>query len=357
MSGLVIARNRLFGTLLVRVLKILRYYTLCPKLRRPFDPFPVVIWRWRFWSTACKRALRHGVGCCGQILDCMGGEAFFSDFLRDFYCERRVGRNERKRTMQINDALRTLPQLLGLLAIMAVTQPQGRAQDTNRSNSPNHSRFDIEVKESKLLLAPLKDSEKIHQITGSGTSHAITATIENLGKYLSAADTNLNLVVSPEAELVTIQNLKLRGADIAEVMQAISYATQARVRGNPFSSSGQAWAITARPEPPPEQSVEVFNLKGFIDQHDRKNVKVLDLDKELAEIKKIILDTLLRLKQGHLEDKDTPSFSFHPGTGLFIVIGTPTAAEVTRKIVNALPGQPQPGSGQMIDLQLPKKEN
>ena len=127
------------------------------------------------------------------------------------------------------------------------------------------------------------------------------------------------------------------------------------MRGNAFSNSGQAWAITARPERSPEQTVEVFNLNGFINHLALKNTKVKPLDEQLAEIKKMVLDTMLQLKQGRLEDKETPTFNFHQGTGLFIVIGTPAATEVTRKIVNALPGQPQPE--QRVDFQIPKKEN
>jgi hypothetical protein len=266
--------------------------------------------------------------------------------------------------MKIKESLRTLPALLGLIAFMAVTQPQARAQETNSSDNPNHGRFEIDIQDGSLLMASIKDRVNIKQLWGPGTVASVPATIENIGKYLSAADTNLNLVVSPDAAEVTIQNLKLRAADIAELMQALTYATQGAVRGNqisggtPHPGPSRFWAISGRPTPPTEQTVEVFNLSGFIDhlnQAANKNSK--SLDEELTEIKKIILDTVIHLKQGHLQDKDTPSFSFHPGTGLFIVIGTPTAAEVARKIVNALPGQPQPGSAQMVDLHIPKKEN
>ena len=82
--------------------------------------------------------------------------------------------------------------------------------------------------------------------------------------------------------------------------------------------------------------VEVFNLSGYLEQLGKRDEK--DIAASLEKIKMIVSDTLNQVMQGNVQAEDQPSFQFHPGANLFIVIGPPQAIEVTTKVVNALPG-------------------
>ena len=63
-----------------------------------------------------------------------------------------------------------------------------------------------------------------------------------------------------------------------------------------------------------------------------------DISASLEQIMRIVSETLDQATQGKAEAGSQPSFKFHPGANLFIVIGSPQAIEVTEKVVNALPG-------------------
>lgn len=258
---------------------------------------------------------------------------------------------------------RALTAFFSVLTLIAAIQSSASAQETNPSSgavTENNAktRYNIEIENGQLLAAPLKARVNINALWGPGSIHSVPATIDNLAKYLRAADTNLNLVLSPEAANVTIQNLKLRSADMAELVQAVMYATGGTVRGSSFSNSRHNWMLTARPEHKNERMVEVFNLNGFIGHLGKSGDSAKAVDEQLNDIQQIILETLVRLKQGNLTKEENPDFRFHRGTGLFIVIGTPTAIDVTRKVVNALPGQPPPGPRQeLLDLSPPPTAN
>jgi hypothetical protein len=82
--------------------------------------------------------------------------------------------------------------------------------------------------------------------------------------------------------------------------------------------------------------VEVFNLSGYLEQLGKRDEK--DIAASLEKIKMIVSDTLNQVMQGNVQAEDQPSFQFHPGANLFIVIGPPQAIQVTSKVVRELPG-------------------
>jgi hypothetical protein len=60
-------------------------------------------------------------------------------------------------------------------------------------------------------------------------------------------------------------------------------------------------------------------------------------DKLINQIQETVAMTLDRLKSG----EKWPEFQFHPGTNLLVVIGSPDAIDITRKVVAALEKTPQ----------------
>jgi hypothetical protein len=228
---------------------------------------------------------------------------------------------------------------------------------------PASQAFDLDIEDGMLLLAPLKRHVDIIALWGPGEVHSVTATINNLAKYLRAADPDLNIIVSPEAGAVQIKELKLRRATMASLVEGLGYATGGAIRGTQFGQGqgqGKNWRLmTSRTPQQVERTVEVFNVGGYI-SHIRNRTEGTQSSKDeiihkaLDDVKRIIAETLTRLQKGKPADDEAPEFQFHPGTSLFIVTGSPQAIEVTRKVVNALPGQPRPGTPELLDLPAPK---
>lgn len=245
-------------------------------------------------------------------------------------------------------AVTALVSALVLMAPVQFTRGQEKHPPSPTAAQPNAQlRYDIEIENGELLTAPFKRYVDVNALWGPGSIASVPATIENLARFMRAADTNLNLVVSPDAAQVTIQNLKLRSADIAELVEALGYATDGKLRGLRFANTaGNNWTLMARPERKAERTVEVFNLNGFIERHGRGDTSGKSVSEQLDRIQQMILETLIDLKRGELTKDERPEFRFHSGTGLLIVIGTPTAMEVTRKVVSALPGQSESGARQ-----------
>lgn len=204
--------------------------------------------------------------------------------------------------------------------------------------------FNIQIENGQLSLAYFKPWEHTNPW---GTNSTVAATIENLSKYLRAIDPNLNIVLSPDVGHITIQNLKLNSRNPFSISQAVSVASGGAIVG-PGGGGGLGFGgglrgmersltfIANRP-PPEKPSVEVFNLSGYIQTLGKVDDKVIGQKLDELEHNLIFptLDSLHILQTG-----DTvPTFKYHPGTKLLIVIGNREAIEVTRKIINALSGE------------------
>ena len=263
----------------------------------------------------------------------------------------------------MNARLLKLVSLFCLMSLLTLAFSGADAQDTNSVAIParvadiDHP-YDIQIENGELLLAPLQGHVDIKSIWGPGDIHSVPATIGNLTKYLRAANPNLNIVLSPGAAEVKINDLKLRSGDMKALTEAVGIATDGTVRGSSLSGKDN-WTFMVQRRPNQEQAIEVFNLSGYIQTLNTPDDKVIA--QKLDELENLILRTLMRLGQrqkGEYSSVQDPEFKFHPGTGLLIVMGPPDAIEVTRKIVNALPGQPRPGVREdlLLDNRLPRNQ-
>jgi hypothetical protein len=212
----------------------------------------------------------------------------------------------------------------------------------NTVNSP----YDIQIQNGVLLLAPLKGRVDVKAIWGPGDIHGVPATIGNLAKYLRAADTNLNIVISPGAEDMKIGDLILRSRDMKALTEAVTVATDSKIRGSPLSGKDN-WTFYAPSQPTAERTVEVFNLSGYIQSLGQSDPDAVA--KSLDEMRDLILSTLRQLHPSGYSSTDDPQFRYHSGTKLLIVTGSREAIEVSRKIVNALSGQQTSNRGDQLD--------
>src|SRR5262245_30843257 len=90
------------------------------------------------------------------------------------------------------------PLCVSLLLAPAMTSAQGTNNEPvpmALGNNSSSSRYQIEIVEGQLLLAPLENRIEVKAIWGEGSIHSVPATIENLAKYLRAADSHLNIVL------------------------------------------------------------------------------------------------------------------------------------------------------------------
>jgi hypothetical protein len=228
--------------------------------------------------------------------------------------------------------------LLCLLPLLAFAQSIGNAQPSIVNAEP---RFDINIENGQLSLAPLNGRVDVNQFAlGEGAQPAdiktVPATIDNLSRYVRAVAPDLNIVVAPQAAAVQIKDLKLRAADMAEVVEAAELATDEAVHGGP-SSGKNNWHIVALPQKDAVRKVEVFNISGYI--HSLGNPSNDEIARNLAEFQVLIHQTLAQLHKDNPKPPPSPQISFHRGTSMLIVIASPEDIEVIRKFINALPGQ------------------
>ncbi|HOB33993.1 MAG TPA: hypothetical protein PKH32_14030, partial [Verrucomicrobiota bacterium] len=100
--------------------------------------------------------------------------------------------------------------LAGVMWLCGACAFPAAAQDSNDrppSSAPQAEvRYHIEIENGFLRLAPLKSRVDVAATFGPDLAE-VPATIENVAKYLRATDTNLDIVVSPDAAGVTIGDL------------------------------------------------------------------------------------------------------------------------------------------------------
>lgn len=247
---------------------------------------------------------------------------------------------------------------LYVLPLFASTLPDAYAQDQVVTQPPrrfiggleftNFARFDVQISDGQLMLAPLKGRVDTNDFSLGSVAHAepiisVPATIENLAKYLRAADRHVNIVVSPSAAEIQIKDLKLRGANVAEVMNVIFTATDGVVNGVEALNLGGGnfnFAFQASPQQDSTRTVGVFDMSDFIFIRTLTGHPSDELiQQKLDEPEELIAQTLKMLHQGDAQAPPLPRYSFHRGTSLLIVVGTPEAVDVAGKIINALRSQ------------------
>jgi len=178
------------------------------------------------------------------------------------------------------------------------------------------------------------------------------ATIGNIVEY-ARQKSHMDIVLSPGVAGVVVKDVTVRDADIESFFQALTVATEMRINARQMSHG--LWAVMGRSSSP--RRVEVFNVSGYL-QHQvgPRGTGGKAVEASLDEVKQIIVQTLSDLKQGQLSPEEQPSFQFHSGANMFIVIGTDQALDVAGKVGNALPGQgltPRPDTAAFAPPGLP----
>lgn len=179
----------------------------------------------------------------------------------------------------------------------------------------------------------------------------VPATIANLAGWLREKAPGINLVLSPTAGEMTVNNLRLRSASVADFLQALNIATDGQVQGRPLGASERAYALMGRPhDSPPDRTVEVFNLSPYLrtipmpapapntsappaaEEKDRER----RIFEAVENVSCIIKETSLNLERETGKKEEPLSIKFHPGANLLVVIGTPHQMAVAQKVVTAL---------------------
>jgi hypothetical protein len=210
----------------------------------------------------------------------------------------------------------------------------------------------------KKEVSPATEPYVLEIVDGALKPGGPPATLGRIADVLRKLYPDVNIVLAPELGQVQVRDLKLRATELPEALDALRIAsgdafawqngilpglidprTGKPMEPAPEPRNSSLYILTRNYPPPagnPRRMVEVFNLSGYLEQlgkHDEKDVAA-----SLEKIKMIVSDTLNQVMQGNMQAEDQPSFQFHPGANLFIVIGPPQAIEVTSKVVKALPG-------------------
>jgi hypothetical protein len=243
--------------------------------------------------------------------------------------------------MKRNAILATYAALLCFLTAQLSAEPE---EQTPVAGTPViHGRLssvDFEISKGKLLTEDLAGSS-IKQ------TNNVDATLQNVVQVLRELYPSSSINLAPGLESTRIGDLKLRlnSMPLTDVLQAMELAS-----GSKFEVKGsKMWFMLA---PAPQRSsrkTEVFNLSGYLQSlEDRDENSVAA---SIDQVKDLILQTYHELKPS---ETARPSFQFHPGANLLIVIGEPEVLEVASKVVNALQPPPTVLGGLGGGIYLPK---
>src|SRR5438552_1379970 len=219
--------------------------------------------------------------------------------------------------------------------------------------------YDLEVKEGFVV---------------SGGPHArkATASLANVIDAMRDRYPEANIVIAPGLANISISDLKLRTSSISEELEAIRVASGAKFEwsGGPgnvavdpttglptISGSDNKGLFTLREPTAPENQriVEAFNIALYLHsarpddedstpdkpgqpgyKRETKEFRDRRANERLDQLKMIILETISAL---HPNSAEQPTFQFHYGANLLVLIGSRDAVDVARKVVNALRGQ------------------
>jgi hypothetical protein len=211
--------------------------------------------------------------------------------------------------------------------------------------------YTLEIMNGKLSLAQPKVRATLSKRSTSGDITSV-ATLISVVDLLRDMHPEANIAMSPELANVKIADLKLRATSLDDELEALRVASgerfiwtrpgaMAAVDPSTGLSLARAPAQTALYSLVPNEAgkfaasrrtVEVFNLGPYLQR------KGAGRDSSIKEIEQIILATLRQMK-GEDSADDAPSYQFHSGANLLIVIGQPEALEVARKVLSALEGE------------------
>ncbi len=217
-----------------------------------------------------------------------------------------------------------------------------------RSETPH---YDLDIENGVLKISPAFASH-FQNATG------ITATLANVVEMLRLMHDSANIVLSPSVGDITISDLKLKGVNLEDELDALRVASGDQFIWTHGAPATKSAAIidpnTGLPVPPPEQSsafyslvpnpaarpatnqhgVEVFNLGPYIKQQK-------DANQARDEVVQMIAQAVDFANQGQ-SPAMRPNFQYFPGGQLLIVAGPPEVLDVARKVVRALTGEAIP---------------
>jgi hypothetical protein len=200
--------------------------------------------------------------------------------------------------------------------------------------------LDFEISKGKLLLENLAGAPIKH-------TRNVEATLQNVTEVLRDIYPNFNITLAPGLENLRIGDLKLRlsSMQLNDVLQALELASSAK-----FSVRGSKTSFLLAPtRQQSSRKTEVFNLSGYLQSLEDRDDK--SVASAVNQVRELILETYRELKPS---ETASPSFQFHPGANLLIMIGEPEALEVGSKVVNALQPPPAILGGMGGGVYLPK---
>ena len=245
-----------------------------------------------------------------------------------------------------------LPAILVLL--LATTCISNAAEDSTQPTKSPSVDYDLEVVNGQLLHTPNRPE----------------ATLANVVDILRARYEHANIVVAPGLGELKIADLKLRAGQLMDELEAIRVAsgdkfeillprggggpapaidpnTGLQVTGQMESNSGLFVLQQPAPTPQTERIVEAFNIESYLVWL-RRNAPTNEIPPQREEREQKSIDQLTQIVRetiGILKNQprpDIPVFQFHRGASLLVTIGPRESVEVTRKIVDALPGMGSP---------------
>ena len=212
------------------------------------------------------------------------------------------------------------------------------------------SGYNLEIIDGKLVLPGGK----------------VEATLGNVVDALRDQYTEANLVLAPGLAKLKVADLKLRAGRLLDELEGLRVATggkfEVQAPASPVSTVDPTTGLPregAKPNVglfvlrdlrqagPRERVVEAFNIGPYLEwlgfewlrKHPNPNAqqKHDSEDEALREIEEIIESTITDFSADSGEVQK-PTWQYHRGATLLVVIGNLDSVEIARKIVNALPG-------------------
>jgi uncharacterized membrane protein YgcG len=216
--------------------------------------------------------------------------------------------------------------------------------------------FDLEIVNGVLHLNPALSKQY-------RSAKAVPATLTTVVDVLRFMHEGANIVLSPNLAEITISDLKVRGLNLEDVLEALRVASGDRflwMRGapqgrpaaidpatglpvaSPPPGEGQFYSLVPNPNAAPaagRSNLEVFNIGPFLKQEKDANRGPSDA---IAQLNEIIHSAIGLANPDQSGAGEAVHCQFYPGAQLLIVTGGPDVLEVARKVVRAATGETIP---------------
>ena len=199
--------------------------------------------------------------------------------------------------------------------------------------------YDLEIVKGVLHLNPALS--KKYRI-GEAVPATLTTVVDVLRFMHDGAnlESGANIVLAPSLAEITISDLKVKGLNLEEELEALRVASGDRflwTRGAP-ETQGRFYSLVPNPNAAlasGRSNLEVFNL-GSLHKQEK------DAKEAIAQLTAIIEDAIKFANPDPSGSGEAVHFQFYPDAQLLIVTGGPDVLEVARKVVRAATGEPVP---------------